>query len=491
MRTQRETELGQLLRRRRSLQELIDQNIILSGPEIAPQVQEARRKILRNSRENTLNAFLEKRPSLSQIAQQNVLTDTMTWTRVTANGALPSARNCHAIAVYGENLFLTGGYGAQGKFVEILVFEPECATWIRPVVAGQIPEQRYSHSCEVIGPKLFLFGGCSVSDERYFNDLSVLDINQKIPISTVENAQEVLMWHTIQPVGEVPSPRAAHSATVVGEQIYFFGGNDGIRLFNDLHVFDSLNKAWKRLETSGEIPSPRAGHTATLVGERSIFVYGGGTIAGPTNDLFILDIVSLVWVRPFCKGTAPRPRISHSAAVLMQDQLIIFGGGTMNRVFDDLHIFDVNHAVWSRPRDSGTIPMPRAGHTFSAIDSKIYVLGGANCEGDIFCDMHVLDTAFLQLKNVVGTTPTSSLLQIATSADSQTDLEGNQNLSQDKFSKIIRKSEVRLTKLLENARKDADYQHQQIKLRLKQVSNLLNVRYFMYVGTLYSVFFRV
>ncbi len=53
------------------------------------------------------------------------------------------------------------------------------------------------------------------------------------------NAQTLLTWW--QPIvhGVKPAPRAAHSATVVGNKIFIFGGNDGTTLFNDLHVLDT------------------------------------------------------------------------------------------------------------------------------------------------------------------------------------------------------------------------------------------------------------
>ena len=53
------------------------------------------------------------------------------------------------------------------------------------------------------------------------------------------NTQTLLTWW--QPIvhGAKPAPRAAHSATVVGNKVFVFGGNDGTTLFNDLHVLDT------------------------------------------------------------------------------------------------------------------------------------------------------------------------------------------------------------------------------------------------------------
>jgi hypothetical protein len=51
--------------------------------------------------------------------------------------------------------------------------------------------------------------------------------------------QTMLMYYQPRPLGDVPSPRAAHTATVIGTHLYVFAGNDGQHLFNDLYVLDT------------------------------------------------------------------------------------------------------------------------------------------------------------------------------------------------------------------------------------------------------------
>eukprot|EP00475_Leptophrys_vorax_P027820 TRINITY_DN3974_c0_g1_i2.p1 TRINITY_DN3974_c0_g1~~TRINITY_DN3974_c0_g1_i2.p1 ORF type:complete len:590 (-),score=125.46 TRINITY_DN3974_c0_g1_i2:188-1957(-) len=514
IRVQRESELGSLLKRRRTLQELIDQNIILSGPEVSPYVQEARRKILRNSREHTLNKFLEKRPSIAEMAQQNLLTDTMTWTKLSPSGAIPTSRNCHTVTTASDKLYLIGGFGgSSGKLTELLVLDPDNLSWSRPLVAGQIPLERYSHSCSAVGGSLYLFGGCSISvDGLYFNDIFVLNTEQKqlllpwagIPHVAHIERQDMLMWYSVSASGDIPSPRAAHSMTVIGERLYLFGGNDGINLFNDLYCFETSSCVWSRLNTFGDVPAPRAGHTATLVVESSVFVFGGGTASGPSNELFILNVESLVWSRAHFSGTPPRPRISHSAELILKNQLLIFGGGTVTRVFDDLHVLDVTQGCWSRPRDSGIVPVPRAGHAFNAVGSKIYVFGGANCEGEMFNDLHVLDTAFFKLKNVLeeksSPSPNRRKAVLAPEMDplpSNATAEDN-NLFQSDLTKessaIERNAEFllgqidhtadRLQGLLISVKRDVEKKHNQFKSRSKQVLALLHVSCCDLVGAL-------
>jgi hypothetical protein len=92
----------------------------------------------------------------------------------------------------------------------------------------------------------------------------------------------------------------------------------------------------------------------------------------------------------------------------------VIGGGYHNKVFNDLHMFNFGKecthnscfqlnlnicyvmlitetSSWSRPADTGTVPVPRAGHSCCAIGPRLYTFGGGDSE-EVFNDLHVLDT---------------------------------------------------------------------------------------------------
>lgn len=127
--------------------------------------------------------------------------------------------------------------------------------------------------------------------------------------------QTMLLWYAPEATGAQPCPRAAHSATVVGTRVYVFGGNDGTRLFNDLHILEVETMGWSKPKVRGMPPSPRAGHGAALVGDHELYIFGGGTAQGPSNSLHILDLETLTWSEPTVLGTPPSPRVGHSLHV--------------------------------------------------------------------------------------------------------------------------------------------------------------------------------
>ncbi|EFA84453.1 hypothetical protein PPL_02486 [Heterostelium album PN500] len=61
----------------------------------------------------------------------------------------------------------------------------------------------------------------------------------------------------------------SHTATVVGNRIFVFGGSDREENFADLLIFETDTLFWSKPDTygpKGSIPVPQRAHSATLVG---------------------------------------------------------------------------------------------------------------------------------------------------------------------------------------------------------------------------------
>jgi dynein heavy chain len=77
-----------------------------------------------------------------------------------------------------------------------------------------------------------------------------------------------------------------------GDHIFVFGGLHGLsRYTNDLHVLDTKSMEWFHVPDggNGDVPSPRAWHSATMIG-KTMVVYGG--TAGRSTfhgDAYLLD----------------------------------------------------------------------------------------------------------------------------------------------------------------------------------------------------------
>ena len=101
-----------------------------------------------------------------------------------------------------------------------------------------------------------------------------------------------MSWSTLATTGQGPGHRDSHSAVLVGLQMFVFGGTNGSRKVNDLHVLDLVTKEWTRPDCKGMPPCPRESHTATLIGDDRIMIFGGSGEgeANYLNDLHVLDL---------------------------------------------------------------------------------------------------------------------------------------------------------------------------------------------------------
>lgn len=74
--------------------------------------------------------------------------------------------------------------------------------------------------------------------------------------------------------GEAPM-RQFHTASVIDNQMYVFGGGDGKYWLNDLLVFDLVNLEWSGpVQTNGIAPVGRLQHSA-ITFEKKIYIFGG------------------------------------------------------------------------------------------------------------------------------------------------------------------------------------------------------------------------
>ena len=145
----------------------------------------------------------------------------------------PSKRSGHSVTIVGlpnnPQLVVIGGFTEKGHVDEVwqLKLGAEQVEWARSKI-GQpksAPCARWRHSATLIngGKELFVFGG--MNKKQRFDDCYLLSTDK-------------FRWSIPDVSGSVPQPRANHSATAVGDQVFFFGGYGGHGyarvMFNDL-----------------------------------------------------------------------------------------------------------------------------------------------------------------------------------------------------------------------------------------------------------------
>ncbi|KAH8905924.1 conjugation with cellular fusion-related protein [Coniochaeta sp. PMI_546] len=207
-----------------------------------------------------------------------------------------------------------------------------------------------------------------------FNELYVLDA-------------DAFYWSRPHVVGDIPVPLRAMTCTAVGKKLVVFGGGDGPAYYNDVYVLDTVNFRWSRPRIVGDkVPSKRRAHTACLY-KNGIYVFGGGDGVRALNDIWRLDVSDtnkMSWkmisaplatedMGPAKEHQRPKARGYHTAN-MVGSKLIIFGGSDGGECFNDVWVYDVDSHVWKAV--SIPVTFRRLSHTATIVGSYLFVIGG-------------------------------------------------------------------------------------------------------------------
>jgi N-acetylneuraminic acid mutarotase len=163
-------------------------------------------------------------------------------------------------------------------------------------------------------------------------------------------------------------------------------------------------QTWTLLTPSGA-PAPRTHHSAVVVGDRYLVVFGGDVSGAgeATEELWVYDRETNVWQQHIDSGPAARQQ--HAAAVL-DDQLYVYGGQLSNfAVAGDLWRVDIaqliggGSAAWQRvefdSRDE--VIEARRQHSGAAAAGRIFFFGGQLASSDLTSDLLIFDPTDLSL----------------------------------------------------------------------------------------------
>ncbi|CEP08068.1 hypothetical protein [Parasitella parasitica] len=164
--------------------------------------------------------------------------------------------------------------------------------------------------------------------------------------------------------GSVPPPLIGATTTLVGQDIYLFGGRlqSTRQMSNQVYILSLKTKSWKTVQPQNAPPTPRYFHSADPHQNKRILFFGGmGAKRNQSgaeklvalDDLVILNIQTMSWEYPdFANQSLPSPRYAHLSS-LVNDKLIIFDGQDVNNQYlQDVHIFDIKKQSWSSSASS-------------------------------------------------------------------------------------------------------------------------------------------
>ncbi len=139
-------------------------------------------------------------------------------------------------------------------------------------------------------------------------------------------------------------------------------------------------------------PSARYGHTMATVGEK-VYLFGGSdgaTAASSSGGKIRDEVLNDLWAFSIDDGwenvlaiDAPATRKGHSTAVYDDKVFILFGADSNGNALNDTQAYSVTDNSWSQVNPQSALPPARKDSAASAVDGNIYVYGGRNGSGQL------------------------------------------------------------------------------------------------------------
>jgi len=291
---------------------------------------------------------------------------------------MPAPRYGQASAVYGSQLFVSGGY--DGVYFSSAVYRAGLnAAGLAPwQTAGYMPEALYAHQLVAARGRLYVLGGYNSLGTR--SAVWSADISSAGILGAWEheaNLPSVLYFHaaalagnklyvsggytsgfgvsaavyktelgddgTLGPWGtatNLPAPRYAHTMTFLANRFYVAGGKDGASAKSEVWVaaLDASGEISGSWASYASLPAPRYGHK-TLTAANVLYVIGGNSGGAAQNAVFFSTVsANPAASAPWFAYTPLNSSRQFQTAEIFSDRLYVFGGSDGSHAKDDIFV---------------------------------------------------------------------------------------------------------------------------------------------------------
>jgi len=287
-----------------------------------------------------------------------MITASLGLAQVVTKADMPTTRLALTTGVVDGKIYAIGGGLASGVFPAVEEYDPATDTWTSK---ANMPTARFSLYASVVDGKIYAIGGMTETWKAF---------------PTVEMYDPVAdTWTTradMATAGEFVSTSAANG------KIYAIGGCVGAESLARVEEYDPASDTWT---TKADMPTARGRGLSTSVVNGKIYAMGGmpsrtGSVVWPpcVSTVEEYDPATDTWSR---KADMPTGRAYHSSCVV-DGKIHVVGG----QVYTDGYAMSTTVEQYDPATDAWTtradmIPTPRSTPATSAVNGRIYVIGGA------------------------------------------------------------------------------------------------------------------
>lgn len=294
-----------------------------------------------------------------------------------------TGRSGAASVLYNNSIFIFGGYSRKCRLNDMYRYDIALNKWSKIPVSKNTPSARENNPAAHYNNMVYIYGGYH-GNKKWLGDLhcfnldtykwSPVDINEKSKIHA--------------------PPNLFGSAIGVDEQnavIYFFGGYDGIQLYNQIFAFSIKENKWIRVRQSGYIPSARSCANGHII-NGYFYLFGGYDGKRSSNQLYQYHIKTGVWT----KTTYNISELNEKAIKHVTEEELDDDEETDD--YMSLSYASSNRTKLTKSKESlscetykAQTPCPRYFAASFVFNSCIYILGGYDGYSKRFSDFYKFD----------------------------------------------------------------------------------------------------
>jgi hypothetical protein len=172
--------------------------------------------------------------------------------------------------------------------------------------------------------------------------------------------------------------RAFHQATLLTNgEVLVMGGQNNAGTVQDSEVYDPITRSWT---LAGSLSTARSQHTATLLTNGPVLLAGGeGDLSNPLSSAELYDPATRAWTTTNAMTTN---RFQHTATLLSNGQVLVAAGGSRNLNVVSLSSAELYDPATGRWKETGGLNSARISHTASLLNNgQVLVAGGQDNSG--------------------------------------------------------------------------------------------------------------
>ncbi|CAJ0651877.1 13936_t:CDS:2, partial [Entrophospora sp. SA101] len=248
----------------------------------------------------------------------------------------------------------------------VLIFDTITKRFVNPAIIQQkstnavvnnSPTRRYEHSCVIDQyGEIWIYGGKSddsTGSQKSYVNADMWGLNSPL-------LPEASQWQNYGSLESSPGSLQQHTVSLIsGNRMVVLGGMNDLFLLDDfknIHVYDLNANNWSTYAATGNIPASRRDHSAVVLNNTKIIIYGGADERNSViyADVAVLDTDTWTWSTPTTTGT-PIQRFRHTATLIGINMVVAFGNVGLKA---DSNMYVLNTANWSWSYDYQYIIQP-------------------------------------------------------------------------------------------------------------------------------------